>query len=70
MSSAEAISGCRGPLHGLRPGPGDDAGPEAGAITSIAGVIPAQQSVSVAIREDQTSGLALRHWVSANAGGA
>ncbi|MFE0645717.1 hypothetical protein ACFW2Y_29515 [Streptomyces sp. NPDC058877] len=39
------------------------------AITSIAGAMPVQWSVSVAIREDQTSVLVLRHWVSANARG-
>ncbi|WP_210585026.1 hypothetical protein [Streptomyces sp. GESEQ-35] len=44
--------------------------PKPRAITSVAGAIPVQRSVSVAIREDQTSGLALRRWVSANARGA
>ncbi|NEE37430.1 hypothetical protein G3M53_70030 [Streptomyces sp. SID7982] len=39
------------------------------AITSIAGAIAVQQSVSVTIRENQTSGLTLQHWVSVNARG-
>lgn len=43
--------------------------PKSRANTGTAGAIPVQQSVSVAIREDQTSGLALRHRVSANARG-